>query len=321
MSKDTKSDKPAFFPKWIISVRPFSLTASTMPVLFGTVISVTAGGASFRPLMFACAFFGMLFLHCGANLLNDVSDFRHGIDRRVNPVSGGVVRGWISEAEALRAAAILIGAGTIIGIYVLYVIGLPILWIGLAGIAFGLLYSWGPFKLKFHALGDLSVFLNFGILGSMGAWTVQTGGLSWIPALWAVPMSLFVIAILHANNWRDISSDNAVGVQTVASLLGDRFSERYYEFLLFSPFVIIILIIASSRLFDIGPAMPWTFLLSLAAVPLAVKLVKTARARKIPENIESFLGLDGATAQINLMFGLLCVIAPVLEVLIKCVAS
>ena len=131
--------------------------------------------------------------------------------------------------------------------------GKPILWIGITGVAVGGFYTWGPMPLKFNALGDLAVFLNFGVLGSLGAWTVQTGSLSWTPVLWAIPMSIFVVGILHANNWRDIQSDQAGGIQTMASLLGDTASEGYYIFLLLSPFVIILLYLLLSIISGLQP--------------------------------------------------------------------
>ncbi|MBN1932171.1 MAG: 1,4-dihydroxy-2-naphthoate octaprenyltransferase [Desulfobacterales bacterium] len=317
MSEIYTENKPNFIKLWLVAVRPFSLTASVIPVLFGTVIAVTTGGASFRPLLFLCAFFGMLVLHSGANLLNDVYDYRRGVDRQINPVSGAVVRKWLSEREAFRAALFLMGLGIILGIYIFLFVGLPILYIGFVGIIIGILYTWGPFELKYHGLGDLAVFLTFGILGSAGAWIVQTGSFSWIPVVWAVPMSLIVIAILHANNWRDISSDTRIGIKTVSSLLGDRMSKTYYDFLLISPFIGILMILVVSRFNGFGPPMPWTFLICFAALPPAVKLMKMAGIRHKPEHLEIFRGLDGATGKLNFIFGLLCVAAPLLDVIIQ----
>ena len=203
---------PPFFKKWRVATRPFALPASTMSVVFGTVLAVTIGRADFNLTLFLAAFFSMAFLHTGSNLLNDVFDCKKGIDRQVNPVSGAVVRGWITPAEALKGSLFFLVIGILIGLYVVSRVGLPVLWIGLFGVCIGLLYTWGPLPLKFNALGDLSVFLNFGVLGALGAWTVQTGSLSWIPVLWVVPMSLLVVGTLHANNWRDIQADTGGGI-------------------------------------------------------------------------------------------------------------
>lgn len=299
---------PGFFRLWWIAARPYSLTASTMPVIFGTAMAATMGGAEIRWLRFAAAFFGMVLLHVGANLVNDGVDFKRGFDGRVNPVSGAVVRGWITPKQAFAAAGMLFALGTVLLAVLVIAVGIPILWIGLAGIAIGLLYSVGPFALKYHAVGDLAVFLDFGILGALGAWTAQTGSLSWLPAVWAVPMSLLVIGILHANNWRDIGPDTSGGARTVASLLGDRRSAAYYGFLVFSPFAVVLALMALGRL-GIGPRMPLTFFITFLALPLAVRLMRRGLARKTNPDPTLFLSLDGATGQLNLVFGLLSTVA------------
>jgi len=307
-NKNSQHQQPGFLRLWWVAARPYSLTASTMPVIFGTAMAATMGGAEIGWFRFAAAFFGMLLLHVGANLLNDGVDFNRGFDRRVNPVSGAVVRGWITPHRAFAVAGALFALGTVLLAVLAVVVGLPILWIGLAGIAIGVLYSLGPFALKYHAVGDLAVFLDFGILGALGAWTAQTGSPSWLPAVWAVPMSLLVIGILHANNWRDIGPDTAGGARTIASLLGDRLSAAYYGFLVFSPFAVVLALLAISRL-GIGPKMPLTFLITFLALPLAVKLMRRGLARHASADPAQFLSLDGATGQLNLAFGILSIAA------------
>ncbi|MFH1852261.1 MAG: 1,4-dihydroxy-2-naphthoate octaprenyltransferase [Candidatus Neomarinimicrobiota bacterium] len=304
---------PAFLKKWLVATRPFALPASTMSVIFGTVLAITIGSAQPDWLLFLLSFLAMAILHTGSNLLNDAFDYRQGIDRQVNPVSGGVVRGWISAREAQVAGLLFLAVGSLIGLYIVSVVGMAIFWIGIIGVCIGILYTWGPAPLKFIALGDWAVFLNFGILGALGAWTVQTGSVSWVPALWAIPMSLLVVAILHANNWRDISSDSATGIRTMASLLGDRASETYYTLLLFSPFALIIVFLIITRLPWFGPAMPLTFLVTLLALPQAIGLNRKGRQRLTADQPMDFLSLDGATAQFNLQFGLLGVAALIID--------
>jgi len=308
-SKTNQQQPPPWLKKWMVATRPFALPASTMSVIFGTVLAITIGNASFNLLLFLAAFIGMVFLHTGSNLLNDVFDFKKGIDRNVNPVSGAVVRDWITPAQALRAGLLFLLIGTIIGLFIVSRVGTPILWIGMTGVAVGGFYTWGPMPLKFNALGDLAVFLNFGVLGSLGAWTVQTGSLSWTPILWAIPMSIFVVAILHANNWRDIQSDQAGGIKTMASVLGDAASEGYYTFLLLSPFAIILIFLLLSIFNGLRPEMPMTFLVTFIAIPKANRLIKKGKHRKNPAMPLDFIALDGATAQLNLIFGILCTAA------------
>ncbi|MBU1908413.1 MAG: prenyltransferase, partial [Verrucomicrobia bacterium] len=290
--------------RWIVAARLFALPASTMPVIFGTAAAVTTGGAVFHSGLFLAALLAMVLLHTGANMLSDVTDFNAGLDREATPVSGAIVRGYLTDRQVRRAAILLLIIGSLIGLWLVRQVGLPLLWIGLAGVLIGVSYTLGP-ALKYHALGDLAVFLDFGILGAVGAWTVQTGHPSFLPALWAVPMSLLVVGILHANNWRDIATDRErAGITTVAALLGDRGSLVYYGVLIFAPFILVTLLVGAGRCAAWG--LPWPTLLVWLAFPMALGRWRKARRRASPAQPMDFITLDGATAQLNLAFGLLC---------------
>ncbi|NTV84948.1 MAG: 1,4-dihydroxy-2-naphthoate octaprenyltransferase, partial [Bacteroidales bacterium] len=254
--------KISFFKKWWISSRPFSFPASTMPVIFGTALAYVYGGDhEFKLLYFILAFLGMVILHSGANILSDIFDYEKGLDKVPAPTSGGVVRGIISIREAWIGSVSMLIAGAAIGFYLTWVAGLWLLAIGILGLLIGTFYtSHTVINMKYHGLGDLAVFLNFGILGSLGAYYVQTSQLSWIPVLWAVPMSMLVIAILHANNWRDIQSDKEIKIFTIANLLGDKKSLSYYGVLIYGPFaLVLLLILVPFLLFPDMTAMPFTF--------------------------------------------------------------
>lgn len=302
----------------IIAIRPFSLPASTMPVIFGTIAAVLIGGAPLNLPLFIMAFFAMVMIHSGANMINDVYDFRKGLDRVPTPGSGAIVRGYMTPEGGLIISIILIATGIAIGSVIASLVGSSILILGVIGITIGVLYTVGPFALKYHALGDIAVFFDFGILGAMGAWTVQTGTISWLPALWAVPMSMLVVAILHANNWRDIQGDRNRDITTVASLLGDGGSFIYYCFLVFGSFGFFIILIVLTRLLgSFSTTLPFTFLITFLTFPYASKLVRYAKLRHYPEHEKRFLALDAGTAMLSLMFGLLCTGAVLLQELIK----
>jgi 1,4-dihydroxy-2-naphthoate octaprenyltransferase len=305
---------PPALKKWLIAGRPWSFPASTMPIVFGTALAVVIGGAPFSPLLFLWAISTMVVYHAAANMLSDVYDFRHGLDRDVTPVSGAVVRGWLTDRQVFRGAALLFGLATVSGLLIAWVAGRSLFIIGAVGLAVGVFYT----VLKAHSLGDLAVFLDFGLLGGAGAWVVQTGSFSWLPVLWTVPMAMLVIAILHANNWRDADSDGPRRVKTVAGLLGDKGSLAYYGVLLFGPFVIDLAFIAVPRIVR-GPLrpMPLTFLLVLLALPHALKLWGRAFRRAAPRQPMDFIILDGATANHNLVFGLLSTAAVVLEAILR----
>ncbi len=305
---------PSPVKKWLIAARPWSLPASTMPVVFGTALAVVIGGARFAPLRALWALVTMMGLHSAANMLSDVFDARRGLDRDVTPVSGAIVRGWLTDKQVLRGSVSLFAGGTLSGLLLAAATGRSLFAVGAIGLAVGAGYS----LLKARALGDLAVFLNFGLLGAAGAWIVQTGTFSWVPVVWTVPMALLVIAILHANNWRDIRSDGERRVTTVAGLLGDCGSLVYYGCLLFLPFLIDIVLIAWPRLGRAPlPPMPLTFLIVLLALPSALRLWGRAMRRSAPRRPMDFIILDGATASHNLVFGLLSAAAAVLEGFLK----
>lgn len=292
---------PGALKIWFTGCRPWSWPASVVPVMFGTALSIHAGLA-FSPLRFAAALLAMVALHSAANLYSDAQDLERGLDRlgEVCPVTGAVARGWLTPGQARQGAYALLAAGSALGLLLTRTVGPTLLWIGLAGVAIGFFYS----QLKYRALGDMAVFLNFGPLATAGAWTTQTGSFSLVPALWAVPAGLIVVAILHANNWRDIDSDRAGGIQTMAGLLGDAGSLVYYRLLLLVPFVYTAAGLALSRL-GIGPRLPWALLLVFLALPLALARIRRAERRRSPAAPLDFVTLDGGTAQLNMLFGLL----------------
>lgn len=298
---NTETTAPGAFKIWLTGCRPWSWPASVVPVMFGTALAVFSG-IGFSPLRFAAALLAMVALHSAANLYSDAQDLERGLDRlgEVCPVTGAVARGWLTPRQAKNGAYVLFSAGSLLGLLLALTSGPALLWIGLAGVAVGFFYS----QLKYRAFGDLAVFLNFGPLATAGAWTAQAGSFSLVPALWAVPAGLIVIAILHANNWRDMASDRAGGIRTMAGLLGDAGSLAYYRLLLLVPFAYTAAGLALSRL-GLGPRLPWSLLLIVLALPLALSRIRRAELRRSPASPLDFVTLDGGTAQLNMVFGLL----------------
>jgi 1,4-dihydroxy-2-naphthoate octaprenyltransferase len=300
--------------KWLIAARPWALPASTMPVVFGTALAVVIGGAQFSLLRFLWALATMMVLHSAANMLSDVFDFRRGLDRDVTPVSGAIVRGLLTGRQVFRGAAVLFALGAASGVLIALTTGKELFIIGGVGLAVGAGYS----LLKAYALGDFAVLLNFGLLGSAGAWMVQTRHFSWLPLAWALPMAMLVSAILHANNWRDTLRDRERRVTTVAGLLGDKGSLIYYGLLIFGGFIIDPALILVPRVAGLRvQAMPWTFFLVFLALPSGLKLWGRAVRRGAPRRPMDFIILDGATANYNLVFGLLSTAAVLLEAVVR----
>ncbi|MDD8030996.1 MAG: prenyltransferase [Acidobacteriota bacterium] len=291
--------------KWLIAARPWAWPASCIPVLFGSSLAATVGWVHLHLGLLLLSLMAMVILHSAANMLSDVIDWKRGLDVEVTPVSGAVVRGLLSSQQVLSGSIILFIIGSGLGIWLVFLRGILILKIGIAGVILGLAYPW----LKAAALGDLVVLVNFGLLGSLGGWVVQTTQFSWLPVIWAVPQGMLIAAILHANNWRDSVNDRQKKVVTFSSLIGDRGSLVYYGILIFGSQLIMVGFVLVPRLFGLDfPSLPLGLLLVLLALPEAWKLYKKAGQRYNPAKPLDFITLDGATSRYNLLFGLLSVV-------------
>ena len=294
---------PSRVTVWLTAVRPFAYTASVLTVLLGLAIAVYAG-FPVRWGLLALTLLGVVSFHTAANLLNDCFDHRRGLDTEPFPTSGAVIRGWISEQQALRAGAVLLAVGVASGLVLTWLCGWPVLAIGIVGTAIALSYTLPGFCLKYRALGDLGVFLSFGVLPVLGTFWVQTGTFNALPVLWSVPLCSYTVAILHANNWRDIETDRAAGCRTFAGILGVEGSRRYYRLLVLGPYVLAAALAAGGYLFAPGAGGPLTSLLVVLSAGLAIKLTRVDAGRDAPV----FAMLDGRTAQLHLAFGLLLVV-------------
>ncbi len=296
--------------QWNIALRTFSFSASVIPVLFGSVLALTQA-ARFRWIPFLLALMGVLCLHAAANLLNDVFDYRRGLDRAVHPASGALVRGWLGEKQLYRVAIVLCVLGCACGLLLVWLTGWGVAVLVLCGVVLALTYTRDGLCLKYTGLGDLAILLAFGILPVLGAWWVQVCHFAWMPVLWSVPMAGPTVGILHANNWRDRRSDAEHGCQTLAGRLSEEGCRRYFLLLIFSPFLLVTGAVAL-RLAGLwnGPA-PLGTLLALLALPLALCL--TLRDAK-PDS-PRFAMLDARTAQFQLLFGALLIAGFLLDIL------
>lgn len=301
------SDAPGIpaFKKWLIAVRPWSLPIHVVPIWMGTAMAWVYADR-FRADLFLAAWIGMMLIHFASNMISDVYDYRCGLDRDVTPTSGAVARGWLTDRAVLRGGLAALAAGALIGLWVAGRSTPKIFGLGLAGVLTVLSYT----GLKRFALGDLAVFVMFGPLIGLGAWMTQTGVFSWLPLLWLTPFGLVVIAVLHANNWRDIARDRSAGIRTVANLLGDRGSAAWYAFNIFGPYLLMGLMMGIPRIRPGGlEPMPWTFGITALALPRAVGLWRCALRRHASPAPGTLAALDGATAAYMVPFGLLSTLA------------
>jgi len=312
---ETKTEMESAMKKWIsiwwTAVRPYAFPASVMPAFFGAAAAYYCGyEISFLNLVLTIL--GASLIHCVGNLINDIFDYKKGIDKEIIPVSGAIVRGLLSPSAAAKGAAVFASIGCAIGVYFVLTIGVSILWLGIGGMLLAVFYTAPPFQLKYRAFGDLTIFLAFGTGVSLGSWCVQTGFLSWIPVLWAIPIAMLVVAILHANNWRDISRDGDLGAHSVAQLVGDKYSYYYYVLLTVGAMVLSLAMTIVSQFWPLTPALPWTVLIVVLALPAIMRLTKIARDKPMVGEPPSFVILDAQTAQLNSRFGMLLTVALIL---------
>lgn len=279
-------------PKWLAyfkATRPFAFTATLISVLVGTLLSPHV-----NLILFSLAFLGVLFIHAGVNALNDLMDYRYGVDDwLVLGASRTLQDGLLTLREQTLLVVLLLSIGTVIGILLALLKGMWVIYIGLIGGILGVFYQIKPIGFKYRALGDLAVFFAFGPLLAEGAYYVQTGHLSWLPFLAAIPIGLLVIGILHGNNFRDLVEDVQAGYHTVASLLGKKGSSYYYAGLVAFAYVLLIAFVTLKIL-------PWQTLITLITLPVALKNIRLAYR---PDYLQFGL-LDLFTAQLHLFFGI-----------------
>jgi 1,4-dihydroxy-2-naphthoate polyprenyltransferase len=256
---------------WILASRPRTLPAAVAPVLVGTALA--AAEDEFRVLPFIAALVGSIFIQIGTNLSNDYSDARRGADteERLGPVRV-TAGGLMPPRHVLVGTYVAFGVAVAAGLYLAAVAGWELLVVGVASILAGVLYTGGPRPYGYEGLGELFVFVFFGIVAVVGSYYVQTEELRWEAFALAVPVGLLSSAILVVNNVRDIDTDRRAGKRTLAVRLGRERARRLFVAMIVLSFA------APVATFAFGGLTAW-LLVTLAAVPLAVPLVRTVSSR------------------------------------------
>jgi 1,4-dihydroxy-2-naphthoate polyprenyltransferase len=268
---------------WFVAARPRTLPAAVAPVLVGTSLAASEG--VFKPLRFVCALIGSIFIQIGTNLANDYSDARRGADTedRLGPVrvtAGGLV----PPRRVLTWTYVAFGIAVLAGVYLVAVAGWELLAVGVASIIAGILYTGGPKPYGYEGLGEVFVFLFFGVVAVTGSYFVQTEHLERTAFDLSVPVGLLAAAILVVNNVRDIDTDRRAGKRTLAVRIGRDKARRLFVLMIaFSYFALIGIV------FELGP---WV-LLPLLTIPLAVPLVRTVTTRTDGASLNGALADNG----------------------------
>lgn len=259
------------------AVRSYSFPASIVPTLLGTALAARGyfgAPAQFDGAILALTLIGALLAHAGGNVFNDYYDYIRGVDTKPEHGSGVLPQGLLTVRQMYRFGIVLLAGAAMCGLAVLLLAKTENLIavvapLALLGLACAVLYT---SVLKRYALGDLVIMLVFGVGLTLGAYGVQTplvsAGQAGLVLLAALPITLLVDAILHANNMRDTATDSESGVHTVASLLGTRGSQILQAVLIFGPVVLVLTFVLLKML-------PWTSLAVLLAVPVLIKAYRT----------------------------------------------
>jgi 1,4-dihydroxy-2-naphthoate octaprenyltransferase len=269
-----------------MAARLRTLPAAVAPVLVGT--SLALGDDHFHPLAFVAALLGAILIQVGTNLSNDYSDARRGADTedRLGPVrvtAGGLV----PPSQVLLATYVTFGLAVACGAYLVAVAGPELIAVGAASILAGVLYTGGPKPYGYEGLGELFVFLFFGIVAVAGSYFVQVQSLPWEAFVCAVPVGLLASAILVVNNVRDLETDRRAGKRTLAVRLGRERTRGLYAAMLALAFL------TAPLPWLLGSMNGWLLAPWLAA-PLALKLVGVVRTRIDGPALNGALARTGA---------------------------
>ncbi len=278
---------------WLLASRPKTLPAAAAPVIVGTAVAFSESVFSLWPAL--AALLGALLIQIGTNFANDVFDFKKGADttERLGPIRV-TQAGLLSPGQVMTGMWLTFGLATLVGAYLVLVGGWPIVIIGILSILSGIAYTGGPFPLGYNGLGDIFVFIFFGLVAVCGTYYVQA--LTVGPAaFWtSIPIGLLGTAILVVNNLRDIDTDRVAGKKTLAVRLGERGAQSEYLLLVGLSYLIPLL------MGIIGISTWWVMLswLSLLLVKPLVDLIMNQKGRPLNKAL-------AGTARLELVYAFL----------------
>ncbi|MDO8754637.1 MAG: LLM class flavin-dependent oxidoreductase [Anaerolineales bacterium] len=284
------------FSAWTEIARPFSFTASAIPVLSAGALAFIQNKFSFLPFIISLA--ASVLLHVGTNVTNEIYDVRNGIDSITSPrASQALLKGRLTESEAfglVRGSFIL---AILFGIALISMRGWQVALLGFLGLTLGYGYTAPPFQYKYKAIGLPVVFTLMGPLMVIGAYYTITGGFDPSALIVSIPIGLLVTAILHGNEWRDITDDARFGIGTLSALMGRKWAHILYVSLITSAYLVVVIGILTRVL-------PATTSLAFLSLPFFVYLVGNSQLG-IQGQQRAIAKIDLETAKLHAAFGIL----------------
>ena len=280
------------FKEWLIAVRPWSFPASAMPIIV-TLAYLFWAGAEINWLLGLWALVGMVLFHCTGNVWSDYFDFKKKVDAEDTFGAKTMTTGMFKPEEIRNLAIGFLVVSVACGLGLLAVTGLPLLWIGLAGVACTLLYP----VLKYNALGDFDIVMAFAFLPTLGTSYVATGAIDWNVLFVALPVGLITDGILHSNNSRDVMTDRRAGITTMAMSMGPKMAVLLYGVEMYFPYAWIAVL-------SIAGLLPIYTVFIFLTLPVAIGNARTM-AKSLKAGVEMIADLDVKTANLQLMFSVL----------------
>lgn len=278
--------------EWIFALRPWSFPASAMPIVV-TLAYLFWKGAEVNWAVGLWALVGMVLFHCTGNVWSDYFDFRKKVDAEDTFGAKTMTTGMFQPHEIRNLAIGFLVVSVACGLGLLAVSGLPLLWIGLAGVACTLLYP----LLKYNALGDLDIVLAFAFLPTLGTSYVATGAIDWNVLFVALPVGLITDGILHSNNSRDVVTDRRAGITTMAMSMGPKMSVWLFGFEMVFPYVWVAVL-------SMAGLLPLHTVAIFLTLPVAIGNARVMY-RSLRAGSEIIADLDVKTANLQLMFSVL----------------
>lgn len=281
---------------WLLAARPKTLSAAVVPVLIGTALA-SHEPAAITWWVFFCALVGAVLIQIATNFINDALDFKKGADtgERLGPIRV-TQAGLLSAESVMRAAWICLVLAALCGVPLIYRGGWPMLVIGLVSIAMAYGYTGGPYPLAYHGLGELFVIIFFGLIAVGGTFYVHSLQLTQAALLAGFAAGSLATVLIVINNLRDVDGDRRSNKRTTVVRFGEGFARTEIVFFALAPFVAVAIIAWMQN--------RWSYLLTLAALPLAiVVIVRSLRSKGVQLN--KCLAIAGA---LQWAFGILFVI-------------
>lgn len=284
--------KPNHTQIWLMASRPRTLPAAAAPVIVGSAAAFVTGHFDLFPAL--AALLGALLLQIGANVANDLFDFQRGADTpdRLGPTRVTSSR-LLTPGEVRRGMIVIFGLAVLCGLYLAIHAGWVVVAIGVLSILAALAYTGGPYPLGYHGLGEVAVFIFFGLAAVCGTYYVQALRFDGLSVWAAIPMGLLIVAILIVNNLRDAKTDRATGKMTLAARFGEGWAQREYLLVVAGAYLVPVLMWAFG-------AAGWPVMLAWLSLPWFLPLareIRTLTGRPLNRVLAK-------TGQLTLVYGL-----------------